>query len=370
MSAECCRSCRSADGDLVLDLGLQPACEYFPPLADERPDPVFPLRLWLCAGCGLAQLADDALLPDEPEGIEPTALTRQRHDAVVAAHAAGLLLAGATVAEGSTPHGGSWRDELKRLGLVWANDGEPADIVVDASFGMMHARDQAAALDALVGRLAPGGTLLFGFHSLAAILREQQWNAVRLGHYAYYSVPVLQRMLAERGLTITSAWEFELYGGTVLLAARRDGQPDESVAEIIAAELAAGVLDPAAVQKLQERVDSSIAALRGLAQDAATAGGTVYGYSAASRSVSLIYLAGIGAELLHGVADASPAKQGARMPGTTIPVLSPADLVAARPDVVLLFVSDLLPEVRRALPEIEANGGRWVDVGSGAPQKT
>ena len=84
----------------------------------------------------------------------------------------------------------------------------------------------------------------------------------------------------------------------------------------------------------------------------------------------MIYLAGIGAELLHGVADASPGKQGARMPGTTIPVLSPADLVAARPDVVLLFVSDLLPEVRRALPEIEANGGRWVDVGSGAPQNT
>ena len=55
------------------------------------------------------------------------------------------------------------------------------------------------------------------------------------------------------------------------------------------------------------------------------------------------------------------------MPGTAIPVLTPAELVAARPDVVLLFVSDLMAEVRRALPEIEAAGGRWVDVGSGAP---
>src|SRR4051794_24724096 len=194
MPAARCRFCRSADGDLVLDLGLQPACEYFPPVDDDAPDPVFPLRLWLCADCGLAQLADDAQLPDEPEGLEPAALTEQRHQAVLAAHAAGLLPAGATVVEGPTPHGGSWRTELERLGLRWAGPvgaaEAPADVVVDASFGLMHAPDQAAALDTLVAALAPGGTLLFGFHSLAAILREEQWNAVRLGHYAYYSVPV------------------------------------------------------------------------------------------------------------------------------------------------------------------------------------
>jgi hypothetical protein len=174
-------------------------------------------------------------------------------------------------------------------------------------------------------------------------------------------------MLAERGLTITHGWQFPLYGGTVLLAARRDGVSDGSAEAIIDSELAAGVLDAAAVQKLQETVDSSIAALGRLTADAAAAGRSVYGYSAASRSVSLIYLAGLGPERLHGVADASPGKQGCRMPGTRIPVLSPADLVAAAPDVVLLFVSDLMAEVRRALPEIEAAGGRWVEVGSGTP---
>lgn len=47
-------------------------------------------------------------------------------------------------------------------------------------------------------------------------------------------------------------------------------------------------------------------------------------------------------------------------------MVSPAELVAARPDVVLMFVTDLLPEMRRALPEIEAAGGRWIDAGSGA----
>jgi hypothetical protein len=48
------------------------------------------------------------------------------------------------------------------------------------------------------------------------------------------------------------------------------------------------------------------------------------------------------------------------MPGNRIPIVSPADLVELRPERVLLFVPDLLPEVRKALPDIERNGGRWV----------
>lgn len=365
MPAPCCRSCRSTSGEIVLDLGAQPACEYFPPLDDPTPDAVFPLRLWLCGGCGLAQLADDADLPDQPEGIEPAALTEQRHDAVVAAHAAGLLPAGATVTEGHTPHGGSWWSELEALGLRRAAPGEQADVVVDGAFGLMHATDQAEALTALVDALAPDGTLLFQFHSLAAILREQQWNAVRLGHYAYYSVPALQTMLAAHGLVVTSAWSFPLYGGTVLVSARRNGVADASVHEIVAMETAAGVRSPAALATLQACVDTSISALRELTGRARTAGARVYGYSAASRAVALLYLAGLRDGLLLGVADASPAKQGCRMPGTAVPIITPAELVARCPDAVLLFVSDLMSEVRQDHPEIEIAGGRWIDAGSG-----
>ena len=61
--------------------------------------------------------------------------------------------------------------------------------------------------------------------------------------------------------------------------------------------------------------------------------------------------------LLRGVADASPAKYGRRMPGTGIPIITPAELVAAQPDRVLLTLPDLLPEVRSALPELDKT---WV----------
>ena len=83
------------------------------------------------------------------------------------------------------------------------------------------------------------------------------------------------------------------------------------------------------------------------------------------RAVALLRVAGLDASLLAAVADASPDKHGRRMPGTDIPIIAPDALVAARPDVVLLFVCDLADEVRAALPQIEAEGGTWVDAGAG-----
>jgi hypothetical protein len=50
------------------------------------------------------------------------------------------------------------------------------------------------------------------------------------------------------------------------------------------------------------------------------------------------------------------------MPGTDIPVVNPSQLAAQHPTAVLLFLADLLSEVREAYPEVEASGGQWVNV--------
>ena len=382
-----CRFCRSVDGRIVLDLGRQPASELFPaaatgsmacPASDPEGtgDPVYPLRMWLCAACGLAQLADDAAVPEEPLGEEPAALTDQREAAVAAVAAAGVLPAGGTALEYPSPHGGTWLKLLAARGFVPAGGPEPhvtvvADVVVDGCFGLMHEPDQRAALRERVAAVAPGGTLVLLFHSLAAIMEGAQWNALRLGHFAYYSTPAMVGMLAELGMAVTSAHRFPLYGGTVVLTASRTADEGTvadlgALPDLLDAARAPGVLRPAAVAELGGSVGRTVEVLRTQLEEHRAAGRRVYGYAAASRAVSLLCLVGADTSLLAGVADASPGKHGRRMPGTDVPVISPDELVAARPDVVLVFVSDLIAEVRRALPQIEAAGGRFVDAGAGA----
>lgn len=362
-----CRACHSGAGDLVLDLGEQPACDYFPKYDDPGPDPVYPLQMWLCSSCGLAQLVTDPTVPEEPKGTEPAALIAQAQDAVRRVAAAGLLPSGARVSEYGSPHGGSWLDLLTDRGLTPVAGEAEAEVIVDC-FGMMHAADQAAALAERAARLAPGGVLLLQYHSLDTIIRQGQWNALRHGHYAYYSATALTAMLAAAGLAVRTAWQFSLYGGTVLLAAGHAGEatvgPDETIGSLLAAETGTGVTDPEVVGGLQREVRTRARALHAWLSAQRQAGKSVLGYSAASRAVALLRSAGVDSDLLPAVADASPGKRGLRMPGTSIAVISPEELIAREPDAVVIFVSDLIPEVRKAYPEIEAGGAAWVDADS------
>ncbi|MBF6327890.1 class I SAM-dependent methyltransferase [Nocardia transvalensis] len=352
--ARACRACGHPTLARVLDLGKLPAADYFPRMGVAvEADPVHALAMYLCGRCGLAQLGEDDTVADEPRGVEPQALRDQAAEAVSRVAAAGLLR-GATAWEFGSPHGGTWLPLLTAHGFT-ETPSRPADVVVD-SFGLMHEPDQRAAVAARAAAARPGGTVLLQFHSLRAILRHEQWNAVRHGHFAYYSMTALHRLLGRAGLYPATAWEFDLYGGTVLVAAlRRPVAPDERVRRILADET--GLTDPTRFGALQSAADRQASDLRAWLDAEAARGHRIYAYGAASRAVALFARAGLHRGRLAAVADASPAKRGRRMPGTDIPIIAPADLVAAHPDRVLLTLPDLLPEVRTALPSLR---GRWV----------
>ncbi|SDI99800.1 C-methyltransferase C-terminal domain-containing protein [Frankineae bacterium MT45] len=321
----------------------------------------------VCGNCGLAQLVDDPTVPDEPRGVEPQALIAQADQAIVMVASAGLLSSGTRLVEFDSPHGGSWRGRLAERGVVDLTDApaeagqspERADIVLDV-FSLMHEADQRAALAARVDRLAPGGTLLLQFHPLTTIVDLGQWNALRHGHMAYYSVTALVGMLAELGLAPATAWAFPLYGTTLLLAFQRDAEPDASVRRLLEADRRCGVTDPAYASSLQDDLTRTTSELHTWLVAAAAAGLKVAGYAAASRAVPLLNAAQISPELISFVADRSPAKAGRAIPGVGIEVVGVPQLIEFGADRVLLFVPDLLDEVRRDLPEIEAGGGRWV----------
>lgn len=349
-----CRACRGSALSTVLDLGTVPAADFFPPAHTPvgLAESAHPLRMQLCAHCGLAQLAEDDTRTEEPRGIEPAALRAQAADAVGKVAAAGLLR-GKTVREFGSPHGGTWLPLLAERGL---SPTESAAAVVLDCFGVMHEPDQRAAFAARAAATAPDGVLLVQFHALATIVEGCQWNALRHGHFAYYSLAALQRLLRAAGMSLVTAWRFDLYGGTVLAAARHGNhEPDRVVGEILTRERE--FIAPATIRRLQRAADTHADALRRWLERHAAQGDRVYAYGAASRAVAVFSLAGVHRGLIAGVADAAAAKQGRRMPGTDVPIISPDELVAARPDLVLLTLPDLLPEVRARYPELD---GCWI----------
>jgi hypothetical protein len=340
---------------VVLDLGEQPAADLFPPAEDPGPDQRFPLAMWWCRDCGLAQLLEDASTPDEPRALEPRAAVEQAHAAVTELCDSGLLRPSQYV-EFASPHGGSWGEALGAHGFAPAAGG-PTDLVVDIN-GLMHDPDQCAGIRRRARALTEDGTLLLQFPTFASTLEHGEWNALRHGHFAYHSVPAARRLLALAGLTPFAVRRYSLYSGSVLLLASRSGRGPrserEALASVEADEIAAGVQDVAAIGELASAPARDVSWLRDWVSRQ-PAGAWLYG--AGSRAVAVLASAGLPDGAVAAVVDGSPAKQGRRMPGTSIPIVAPAAMLAADPARILLMLPDLLPEVQASWPAL---ADRWV----------
>ncbi len=356
-----CRGCASPRTVQVVDLGAVPACDSFPSSDDHGVDPRWPLRLYLCRDCLLAQLGPDTLPdPETPRAIESA--TSLAHAAAAAADVVRTEGArpGQRIIEIDSHHGGSWLDGFVAAGLVAVAPDTAADLVADVH-GLAHEAELDGPLAAHARRLAPGGRLVLEFHHLLALIEQRQIDTIRHGHYVYLSLLALERLLQRHGLVVTRAVRVPVFGGSLrLTAARRDDEPepDPTVAEVRAAELAAGLDTPAAYRRFAEQGREAAAGVRAHLELARAAGRTVAGYGAPSKAPVLVAVSDVDVDLLPYTVDLAPAKQGRRLPGTAIPIDAPERLVADRPDEVVVLTWDIADEVVAQL-RTSAKGTGW-----------
>ncbi|MEP7160904.1 MAG: class I SAM-dependent methyltransferase [Dermatophilaceae bacterium] len=364
-----CRGCGSRRLTRVLDLGEQPACDHFPPVDDPAPDPRWPLALTMCADCALVQLDHVSPAPEEPLAVESATLKNHARDASRTVLSRLGLPPGSTVREFASHHGGSWVAELTAAGCVvldgatahggTAGDGR-ADLVVDNQ-SIIHAEDLEAQLAQRVAALADDGVLVIEFHHALQQLVQGQFDTARHGHPLSFSLTSWANACRRHGLEVVDAWPEDVFGGCLIVAARRAGRGSVhcDVADILAREREAGVTNPERYTELDRLRRRTSADFVAHLERARSAGRRVVAYGAGSKACTLLGVTGVGADLLPMVADLSPAKHGRRVPGVGIPIVSPEELVAVAPDEVMILTWDIAAEVIAQLRAMGLTGARF-----------
>lgn len=352
-----CRGCGADQVERVIDLGAQPAADHFPDQAEPGPDPRWPLEVWFCRACTLAQLGPvETQLPEPPLAIESATSVAHAQRSVQEILRDHPGLARGSVAEFASHHGGSWLDHLRAAGCRVAGDRERADLVVDVH-GLAHEPDVRAQLQRRAERLAPDGLLILEFHHLLPLVVGNQFDTIRHGHWSYLSLGAVQRLAPHVGLAVVSAKKNDLFGGSLKVMLRHAGSgvhADQSVADVLDAEATEGLSGPDRLSTMHEVATKVAAALHETLVAHRAAGRSVLGYGAPSKAPVLLDLSGIGTDLLPFTVDKAAAKHGRRIPGAGVPIRPVHVLEAARPDVVLVLTWDIADEVIAAL---EAGGG-------------
>ncbi len=396
-----CRHCGSPLENTFLDLGYAPPSNAYLSEADlGKPELYYPLKIMVCTTCWLVQTEDYAeaedLFSPEYAYFSSTSSSWLAHAKAYAAAMTERLGLGAeslvievasndgyllrNFVESGIPCLGieptdSTADAAEALGIPvmreffgaslgrqLAGDGKQADLVAGKNV-YAHVPDINDFTAGLKAVLKANGTVTLEFPHLMRLLEHTQFDTVYHEHFSYLSLNTVSRIFEHAGLRVFDVEELPTHGGSLRVFACHDDDPRAtagSVTNLIKEEASRGMQTLSTYVDFQGRADQVKNALLDFLLEQKRKGKTVLAYGAAAKGNTMLNYAGIKPDLLPLVFDAAPTKQGKFMPGSHIPIVSPADLDRHKPDFLLILPWNIAEEVKQQNAALGASGTRFV----------
>ena len=388
-----CRHCHAEVKLPFVDLGASPPSNSYMSQAQlVKPERWYPLRVAVCESCWLVQTEDFA---DREEFFSPEygyfssassswlqhceryaadmrsrfKLTEQSCVVEVAANDGYLLqyFKQASVpcygvepthstAEAARAKGIEIVEEFFGVAIAQqlANQGKSADLMA-ANNVLAHVPDINDFVGGFAALLKADGVATFEFPHLMNLVQFAQFDTVYHEHYSYLSLTAVAQIFKANGLEVFDVQELPTHGGSLRVFAKKlssNAHPiQDSVAQLLQRELDAGVKTSAYYSQTQADALRIKRDLMRFLLDAQEAGKVVAAYGAAAKGNTLLNFAGVRPDLVQLVVDRSPGKQGKFMPGSRIPIVNEAQLVASQPDYVLILPWNIEQEVKQQLSQ-------------------
>jgi NDP-4-keto-2,6-dideoxyhexose 3-C-methyltransferase len=214
--------------------------------------------------------------------------------------------------------------------------------------------------------LAADGVWVMELHYLPTMLEMNSFDAIVHEHLEYYSLAVIERLLAEAGLQVVKGELNDVNGGSIRLfigkAGRREIPPEDERdlqrLRIREFELALDAPEPYERFRTEsERVRDELSELcRRLTAD----GKTIHVYGASTKGNTILQYAGLDASVIPYAADRNRDKWGSETIATKIPIVSEDESRAMKPDYYLVLPWHFLDEfLEREQAYLDA-GGRFI----------
>jgi hypothetical protein len=383
-----CQICSSKELVHVTSLGHHALPDVFlTPRQAAEPFTVYPLDLYICGQCWLAQIGysvDPSLLfrdfvyttesnpASKPhfEGLIKSFIERFRlgpNDlAVDLASNDGTLLeqyGNAVKVLGVDPSSAAKRAIEKGLPTIVdffteatarqiSATYQPAKIITTMN-AFAHIKELDAFMGGVVALLARSGVFISESHHLQNVITKMQYDLIHHEHLRFYSLRPLMVLFDRYGLEIFDVEETETQGGSIVVYAARKGvySVSANVARVLERETAAGLYSAATYEAWARRLIRSKHQLMSLLCALKAKGARIAGIGASAKGNTIINYCGIRSDILDYITEVSELKLGKLAPGSLIPVVADQELLDRQPEYALILTSNLKDIVIRKLRE-------------------
>lgn len=239
----------------------------------------------------------------------------------------------------------------------------PADLIIGNNV-LAHVPDLHDFVGGLRIALKPLGTITMEFPHILRLIEQHQFDTIYHEHFSYFSLYTVQKIFAAHDLELYDVEELPTHGGSLRIYAKHTANDllliSPHIEDVLRKEETAGLHQLTGYRNFQATADAIKTAVLRFLLDAKQQGKTVVGYGAAAKGNTLLNYCGVKKDLMAFVADKSPHKQGKFLPGSHIPVVSPVEIRRQRSEYVLILPWNLRTEIVQELADIREWGGQFV----------
>ncbi len=229
---------------------------------------------------------------------------------------------------------------------------------------LAHVPDVNDFVSGFAALLKPNGVATFEFPHLYRLVTESQFDTIYHEHFSYLSLSAVKRIFESNGLAIFDVEELSTHGGSLRVYAQRKTTGKhpvgESVQALLRLEESAGLSDVQFYKNFQERILEIKNQFLSFLLKAQAENKKVVAYGAAAKGNTLLNFSGIRSDLIAYVVDRNPAKVGKYLPGSRIPVVTEKQLLADKPDWIIILPWNLCDEITQQLAYARDWGAKFV----------
>lgn len=197
--------------------------------------------------------------------------------------------------------------------------------------------------------LKPKGVITLEFPHLLNLLKFKQFDTIYHEHYSYLSLFSVQKILNAVGLEIFDVKELPTHGGSLRLYICHQNENafeiSPNVAKILQDEKDFGLQDLQIYQQFAADVFNIKLQTLEFLLNAKKDNLRICAYGAAAKGNTLLNYVGIKSDIIDCVYDAAESKQNLYLPGSHVPIVSPAELVKNPPDILIIFPWNIQNEI-------------------------
>jgi hypothetical protein len=212
--------------------------------------------------------------------------------------------------------------------------------------------------------LAADGVWHFEQSYMPQMLRSTAYDTVCHEHLEYYSLVTVQRILEEAGLGIVEVSFNRVNGGSFAVTAAHRGSSlvrrDSLIDWFASQEEGLELHTEAPFRKFEERVHRHRAALVDLLGSLRSDGARVLGYGASTKGNVLLQFCGFTSADIEAIGEVNADKFGHVTPGSSIPIVSEAEMRERQPDFLIVFPWHFRDSVIAREEEFLRTGGRLI----------